>query len=338
MYQILVNLNILIILLVLGLSLFVLSKAADFFVNNAVKLSEILGLPELIIGATIVSLGTTLPELSASVTAAIQGNGDFALGNAVGSVITNTSLILGISALFGNIPVDKKTSHKFSILIAVVILLILPTIPYKIGNESGLIPQWLGLIFILLLPVYIYYLISQEKKDKANDSAESSTNTEKSKNITILIAIVKIFTAAFVIAFSAAALVASAEILAERIHVPDLVISATLVAFGTSVPELSTCIVAAKQNHGGLAIGNIIGANILNILFVTGASVALTPGGIPVTQVFYKIHFLGLFIVMTVFSFFAYNKKINDISKKQGIILILVYILYLAGNLLNSTL
>ena len=108
MYQILVNLNILIILLVLGLSLFVLSKAADFFVNNAVKLSEILGLPELIIGATIVSLGTTLPELSASVTAAIQGNGDFALGNAVGSVITNTSLILGISALFGNIPVDKK--------------------------------------------------------------------------------------------------------------------------------------------------------------------------------------------------------------------------------------
>jgi len=334
MYEILINLNVLIILVVLVLSLFILSKAADFFVENAVKLSEILGLPELIIGATIVSLGTTLPELSASVIAVIQGNGDFALGNAVGSAITNTSLVLGIGALFGNIPVDKKTSHKISILIAVVILLILPTIPYKIGNESGLIPQWLGFVFILLIPFYIYYLISQEKKD--NDSLLSKEGTEESKKVAVLITFVKIFVSAFFITFSASALVASAEILAERIHIPDVVISSTLVAFGTSVPELSTCIVAAKQNHGGLAIGNIIGANILNILLVIGASVALTPGGIAVPQAFYAIHFLGLVIVMAVFSFFAYNKKINDISKREGSILILIYIIYLAANLLST--
>jgi len=336
MYQILVNLNILIILTVLVLSLYILSKSANFFVDNAVKISEILGLPELIIGATIVSLGTTLPELSASVIAAIQGNGDFALGNAVGSVITNTSLILGIGALFGIIPVDKKTSNKFSILIAVVVLLIFPTIPYKIGNESGLIPQWLGFLLILLIPVYIYNLIRQEKKEIDDDANSNDVDTTEAKKKTVLIAIVKIFVSALIIAFSASALVAAAEILAKRIHIPDVVISSTLVAFGTSVPELSTCIVAAKQHHGGLVIGNIIGANILNILFVIGLSVALTPEGITVPQAFYKIHFLGLAIIMTVFSFFAYTKKINVISKREGGLLILLYLIYLAANLLSS--
>ena len=112
MYQILVNLNLFVVLSVLVLSLIILSKAADSLVDNAAKLSKILGLSQLIIGATIVSLGTTLPELSASVVAALQGNGDFALGNAVGSIITNTSLILGIAALFGKIPTNKETSQK----------------------------------------------------------------------------------------------------------------------------------------------------------------------------------------------------------------------------------
>lgn len=118
------SLNIFILLLVLGISLFILSKAADALVDNAVELSKIVGIPEIIIGATIVSLGTTLPELSASATSALHGNGDFALGNAVGSTITNTSLILGIGALFGKIPVDKRSSQKFNLLIITNVALI----------------------------------------------------------------------------------------------------------------------------------------------------------------------------------------------------------------------
>lgn len=332
MYQILVNLNLFIVLAVLVLSLIVLSKAADSLVDNAAKLSKILGLSQLLIGATIVSLGTTLPELSASVTAALQGNGDFALGNAVGSIITNTSLILGIAALFGKIPADKETSHKLSMLIAAVLLLVLTTIPYKIGNESGLIPQWLGFILILLIPLYIFYLI---KRESNNNSLEKDNNAEKSKG-KIGAFIVKIFITAFVIAISASALVASAEVLAERVGIPDVVISATLVAFGTSVPELGTCIAAARSNHGGLAIGNILGANILNILFVIGASAAVTPNGIPVPQAFYVIHFVGLAVVLSVFGFFAYNKKFNKISKREGIILLLIYAAYLGANLYST--
>ena len=336
MYQIFVNYNIFLVILILGLSLFVLSKAADYFVNNAVKLSEILGLPEIIIGATIVSLGTTLPELSTSVTSALHGNGGFAIGNAVGSVITNTSLILGIGALFGTIPVDRKSSHKITILFGVSILLIVSTIPSKIGHNDGIIPQWIGFVFLLLIPVYVYYLIKQAKKQQIQSNEYSANNNIKIGEIIIIILLIII--SALIIAVSASALVASAEIFAERIGIPDIIISSTLVAFGTSVPELSTCISAAKSKHGGLAIGNIVGANILNILLVIGASAALTKGGLLVPKAFYEIHFIGLAVILSVFGFFAYNKRIDEISKREGLILIFLYIVYLAVNLGSSLL
>lgn len=332
MYQVLEKSNLLLVLIILALSLFILSKAADYLVDNAAKLSGILGLPELIIGATIVSLGTTLPELSASVISVLQGNGGFALGNGVGSVITNTSLILGTGALFGKIPADRETSQKLSMLIAAAILLVSSTIPYKIGNENGQIPQFMGFIFVLIIPVYVYYLIYQEKR---SGSVPGNKNTEESRE-SILIIIVKIFLSAFAIAVSASSLVASAEVLAGRIGIPDVVISSTLVAFGTSVPELSTCIAATKSKRGGLAVGNVLGANILNILFVIGISAALTPGGITVPKAFYGIHFLSLAVVLSAFGYFAYNKRINEISKGEGIVLIMIYASYLVANLYSA--
>ena len=300
-------------------------------VENAVKLSKMWGLSEIIIGATIVSLGTTLPEFSAGVISALKGNADFALGNAVGSCITNTSLILGVGALFGSIPIDKKSSQKLSIFIVAVVLLILPTIPYKIGNQYGLIPQTMGFVFLLLIPAYIYFLIFQDKKSNSVENRFESTTPKGS----VLIILIKTFLSAFVITTSASTLVASAEVLAVRVGIPNVVISSTLVALGTSVPELSTCIAATKSKHGGLALGNILGANILNILLVLGASVALTPAGIKISQEFYMINFTALAIVLLVYGRFAYNKKSNNISKREGIILILVYGLYIGANLLS---
>lgn len=331
MWQFVEESNLIVVLIVLAISLFVLSKTADYLVDNAVKLSKIWGLSEIIIGATIVSLGTTLPELSAGVISALNGNGGFALGNAVGSCITNTSLILGIGALFGKIPIDKKSSQKLSMFITAVMLLIIPTIPYKFANQDGRIPQIMGIVFLLLIPAYIYYLIRMDRK---TDSIQNSEDSDTPKG-SILIISIKIFISAFIITTSASALVASAEVLAVRVGIPDVMISSTLVAFGTSVPELSTCIAAVKSKYGGLALGNIMGANILNILLVTGAAVALTPGGIVITQQFYMIHFAALAIVLSVFGLFAYNKKSHKISKSEGIILILVYIIYIGANLFS---
>jgi len=339
MTNFLASTNIIIILIVLIVSLFVLSISADSLVGNAVKLSKIWGVPEIIIGATIVSLGTTLPELSASVSSALQGNGSFALGNAIGSIITNTSLIIGIGALYGKIPVDRKSSQKLSILILAVFLLILPTAPYKISGNAGLIPQWMGFVFIALIPVYLFFLINQEKKGGKNRKNDEYVNEllnekldEKVKG-NVLIIILQLFLAAFVIALSASGLVGAAQVLAVRIGIPDVIIASTLVAFGTSVPELSTCISAAKRKHGGLAIGNIMGANILNILLVVGAASALTPGGIEVSQEFYSVNFIALGIIVAVFGYFAYNSKFDEISKKEGVLLIAIYLIYLVANI-----
>ena len=160
------NSNILIVIAALLLSLFVLSKAADYMVDSAVILSKRLGVSDIIIGATLVSLGTTLPEFSSSVIATIQGVEGFAMGNAIGSCITNTSLILGIGALFGKIPVDKVSSKKVTLFIGAALILIVPTIPYKVKLGYGLIPQWMGLILMLFIPVYVLILIKQEKNAK----------------------------------------------------------------------------------------------------------------------------------------------------------------------------
>jgi len=357
--------NIIIIIIVLGVSLFILSNSADLLVDDAVKLSKIWGLPEMVIGATIVSLGTTLPELSASVTSTLQGNGNFALGNAVGSIITNTSLIIGIGAMFGKIPVDRKSSQKVNLLIIAVFLLIVPTFAYKTNEVSGRIPQWMGYVFITLIPIYVYYLIKQEKNNNhnsdhnnnnnQNQSGNQTKNSNQNKNnnfviekgvvsvgkkkesiIPIILIVLKIALAAFLIAVSSNGLVSSAEVLAVRIGIPDVVIASTLVAFGTSVPELSTCITAAKKNHGGLALGNIMGANILNILMVVGVSVTLSSGEITVIQEFYKVHFIALGIIVSFFGYFAYNSKYDQISKKEGIQLILIYFAYIVANLFIS--
>ena len=190
----------------------------------------------------------------------------------------------------------------------------------------------MGVIFLILIPVYVYYLVNQEKKKEALHSAEHQEKEKAPRKIIIILLLV--LAAALAIAFTASVLVASAEIFAERIGIPDVIISSTLVAFGTSVPELSTCITASKNKHGDLAIGNIIGANILNILFVIGASTALTKGGLSIQKEFYQIHLVGLIAILVVFGFFAYNKKINEISKREGIQLILFYSAYLAVNMI----
>jgi len=331
MLELLMPLNIVVIAIILLVSLYLLSKSADFLVDNAVKLSKILKVPEMVIGATIVSLGTTLPEFSASTLSAIRGNFGFALGNSIGSIITNTSLVLGVGALYGAIPVTRKASQKLSILNILVLILILPTIPRVLRTGEGTIPQWMGGVLLFLIPIYVLILIAQEKK---SPEIEIPDYEELESHSNLFLTTLFVLGSAVFVAFCASVLVASAEIIATRIGISDIVISATLVAFGTSVPELSTAISSAKTGHGGIAIGNVMGANILNILLVTGASIAVIPGGITIPNSFYLIHFPAMIVVLAIFGYFAYNNKQNEINRREGILLTGIFGIYLLANII----
>lgn len=318
------NYSLIVLLGIIAITLYTLSKGADILVDEAVSLSLHWGVPKMIVGATIVSLGTTLPEATVSVMAAINGNPDLALGNAVGSIICDTSLIIGISSLIGKLTIDSSTIERQGKLqIGAGILLFLVSLPLF----GGVVSRYVGFVFIALLALYIVMSLHWSK----GYSESSSDLEEESGNV--FVQIVKMIVGIALIIMSSKILIPAVEITAIKVGVPQSIIAATLVAFGTSLPELVTAISSVKKGHGELAIGNIIGADILNVLFVVGASASVTKGGLLVPNGFYSLQFPVMIIALLVFRFLS-TRKTNYISKKGGIVLLLIYLSYLVMNYL----
>jgi len=314
---------------VLILCIWVLSKATDILVDEAISLSLESGISELVIGATIVSLGTSLPELAVSVLSAYKGTSIVALGNIIGSTIVNTSFILGIGALYGSIPVNRKTANKHTVLSGLSLFLILSALPVFYSDGQGRIPQWIGVLFLFLSPLYFVWMLREGKQQHQEVAAVAS---DKEKGKPMLIKLLKLLgSAGFVIA-SASVMVTTVEIGAVRIGIPDSVIASTVVAFGTGLPEISTTIVSVKKGYGALAMGNIMGSNLLNTLLILGAAISLTPGGIVVSPDFYRVHFPALAVLLAVLGYFSYNNKRDVISRKEGRILVVFYLVYLIWN------
>lgn len=332
-----------VLVLIICAMLYVLSKGADILVDEAVSLSLHWGVPKMIIGATIVSLGTTLPEATVSVLAAVNGNPDLALGNAIGSIIADTGLIIGIAALIGHLPVDRiVVERQGKIQVWAGVLLAIVCLPFLSGG-SGNISQWVGWLFIGLLVIYIYSSIKWSKNsilDKSSLETEVGSSTLKSdisedvlvedKN-PLIIQLLKLFMGIFLIIGSSKILIPAVEISAIRVGIPQSIIAATLIAFGTSLPELVTAITAVRKGHGELAIGNIVGADILNVLFVVGSAAAVTSGGLNVPLNFYKLQIPTMLIVLITFRLFTRGKN-EEITKKEGSVLFLIYIVYLILN------
>lgn len=319
--------HLLILLLIIIGSFFTLSKGADILVDQAVSLSIRWGIPKMIIGATIVSLGTTLPEATVSVLAAVNGNPDMALGNAIGSIICDTGLIIGISALIGNLPVDKKTIDRQGwVQIASGILLAVIALPFFQSGVGGYIPQWVGFIFLALLGLYLYIMM----KWSMNSGVDEGAILEE-ENSPVFVQIIKLVVGVVMVILSSKVLIGSVEVTAVRIGIPQAIIAATLVAFGTSLPELMTAITSVRKGHGELAVGNIIGADILNVLFVVGASASATAGGLRVPIHFYFIQIPTMLLVLVLFRYFSKNAK-DVINKKEGALLLLFYGVYLVLN------
>ncbi|MFW6022577.1 MAG: calcium/sodium antiporter [Halanaerobiaceae bacterium] len=328
----LISLSTLFLISVIAISLYLLSKGADILVDEAVSLSLYLGVPKMIIGATIVSLGTTLPEATVSVLAAINGNPDLALGNAIGSIITNTGLIIGLAALIGTLPASQsiiKRQDKIQIWSA--LLLAVVSLPFVTG-KNGNISQWVGFLFLALLTVYIYTSIKWTRISSLDENAATvEGDVLHEENNSVLVQFLKLFVGILLVIGSSKILIPAVEITAVRIGIPQSIIAATFVAFGTSLPELITAMTAVKKGHGELAVGNVVGANILNILFVIGAAAAVTIGGLNIPLAFHKIQLPTMLVVLFTFRYFSKSKN-EKIRTSEGITLLMIYLSYLILN------
>lgn len=255
-------------LVLLALGFVLLVKGADWFVEGASKVAEKFGIPQLVIGLTIVAIGTSLPEAAVSVSAALKGSAEITIGNIVGSNIMNVLLILGITSVIKPIAVQKSTvRYELPFVIAVSALLMgLGYIDHVVGHTDGII-LW-GLLLC-----YMEYLLRMAKK--GNDTSEEEA--DESKPMPVWKMIVLIIVGAVMIVIGSDVAVDAATALARIFGMSERLIGLTIVAFGTSLPELVTSATAALKGKADIAVGNIVGSNIFNILFVVGTSAVITP-------------------------------------------------------------
>ncbi|MCZ8343628.1 MAG: calcium/sodium antiporter [Leptospira sp.] len=317
----------LLILIILG-SILVLGKAADVLVDEAVSLSTKWGVPKMIVGATIVSLGTTLPEVSVSVLAALEGNPGIALGNAVGSIICDTGLILGIAILISPPDIDKRLVNRQGwVQILSGFLLVFAALPWSnlgsVFNSGGRIDQGTGFVFLGLLAIYIYLSIKWSRS-KPGELEAGIDDTTEIDDAPAWILILKLVGSITLVILSSKVLIPSVQETAVRLSIPDSIIGATLVAFGTSLPELVTAIQASRRGHSELAVGNIIGADILNVLFVAGAAAAVTSGGLEAPKNFFQFYFPSMLLVLLFFRLGIFLSK-DKIKRPFGVFLLVIY-------------
>ncbi len=260
-------------ILLFALGLVFLIKGGDWFVDGATAVARKFHLPELLIGATVVSIGTTLPEVMVSTTSALKGIGSIAYGNAIGSVICNTALIAAITIAVrpGKVtPKTLKTPVSFFFIAAVLYLFA----AYVLGNFS----RPFGLLMLAIFVVYMVFSVLQMKKGPAEneeDAGEAEEDTPTLKVVLMLVA------GAALIALGANLLVDNGTAIAKALGVPETVIALTFVALGTSLPELVTAITSLAKGHGALSLGNVIGANLFNLVLVCGVSITLAPFPLP---------------------------------------------------------
>lgn len=288
-----------------------LIKGADFFVDGSSSVAKRLMVPSMIIGLTIVAMGTSLPECAVSVTASIAGKNELAVSNVIGSNIFNLLVVCGACALFTPLAVSLDTLKKefpFSVVCA-ALLLVFGYMGWEVGRIEGI-------IFLVMFTCYLLWMIQSARKARAEQKEEE----EKIKILPVWRCILYIVGGAFAIKFGGDFVVDGASVVAKNIGMSDTLIGLTVVALGTSLPELVTSIVAAKKNEVDMAIGNVIGSNIFNILLVLGVATAISP----ITyQTENLIDVIVLIVVSVISWILAFSKK--KINRTEGILMLLIY-------------
>lgn len=309
------------IILIVGFALLI--KGADIFVGGASAVAKKLGIPPVIVGLTIVSIGTSAPELAVSIISALKGNNEIAIGNVLGSNLFNILMVLGVTTMVLPMIVKKeKIKADFSINIFLTVLLFVLTFDSIFGSANNIISRTDGLILVIICIAYIGFLIFKAKKTNMPNP------TEEEKNINVLGKIVSIIIGAIGIVLGGQLVVDSATNIAYSIGMSEKLVGLTIVAMGTSLPELVTSVVAAVKGEKDIALGNILGSNIFNILLIIGSSSLITPISVARTLI---VDFIFLTAVSVfVFGLIFFNKKQEKkLSRVEGAILVALYAGYI---------
>ena len=313
--------------LLFAVGLVCLIKGGDWFVDGATGIARRFRLPELLIGATVVSIGTTLPEVMVSTSAALSGHGEIAYGNAIGSVICNTALIAALTAAIRPGKVDRAA------LKTPVIWFFLSAVVYAgVAYTTGYFSRPVGFVLLALFAAYMISTVRQMMKNpSAADAEEDGAAKEQPlwKDLALLVV------GAALIAVGARLLVDNGSLIAQAMGVPESVIALTFVALGTSLPELVTAITSLIKGHSALSIGNVIGANLFNLVLVSGASVALSPFPIPQEATIaghnasLVMDFPVMFTVMLLLTVPALAR--GKLARWQGVTLLCIYAAFCAA-------
>lgn len=303
-----------IVLLLVGF--FLLVKGADFFVDGASSIARFLRIPSIIVGLTIVAFGTSAPELSVSISAAMQGSNEIAVSNVLGSNIFNLLVVTGVCAVIATVPVSKTLVNKelpFSILAAVLL------IPFALlGAQQMMIGRMEGLILLALFVLYLIWQIRdalKSRKETVEDPMEKIISPLKSIILIVLGCIMIVAGGNFV--------VNSATSIAQAFGLSETLIGLTIVAIGTSLPELVTSIVASRKGENDLSLGNVVGSNIFNILMILGISTAIHPIRLEASFLFDTLFLAAVSVIILIFA-----KTKGKISRREGLIMLALYIAY----------
>ena len=309
------------IILILGFVLLI--KGADIFVDAASNIAKKFKIPSIIVGLTIVSLGTSAPELAVSLISSMEGSNGIAIGNVLGSNIFNTLMVLGITAIIMPILIKKSTMFKdYLVNIVVSLGLLILTFGRTLFNKEAELSRLSGIILLIGCIIYTFYLIKTAKNSDAEEEDEDSNDYK------IGASIVKIIIGIIGIVVGGNLVVNSSSSIAYSFGLSDKLVGLTIVAMGTSLPELVTSIIAAIKGENDIAIGNVLGSNIFNILLILGVSSTINPILVSSSLIVDMIFLIFISIVLGIFMFTGKKEKLS-LGKIEGLVLVLLYICYM---------
>ena len=334
----------LMLLLVAAGAIYYLVVGSDWLVDGAAGLAQRLGIAKVVVGATVVSLGTTSPEAAVSVMAAWQGQPGLALGNAVGSIIADTGLIFGLGCILAVLPADRFVLKRQGCVDvgSAVLLAVLCYAAFAIKGGEAELGRWVGVLMLVLLVIYLVISVYWAKSHPhgevsaaaAADADLAADADEKPRSVGIMLGLIVL--GLTIVILASRFLIGTVTVLAAQWGIPEVVISSTIVAFGTSLPEFAVGMTAIIRGHKELLVGNVIGADILNVLFVIGASaiakeLPIIDANAAIPEIFLYLHLPTMLVMIGLFMVYIIRAvKKGHFERWNGYPLLILYLMFLA--------